>query len=172
MRALRFATGLAAAALVHFAGMQVFGDFAQAVDLFLVILVFHALDGATLPGMLGGCVAGLLTDALTGGPFGLFGLADTIVGYGTAATAQRLVIQRASSSLLLFGLAAAAQQALVLGISLLLVPAPGVPDVRWVTVKVISSGVLGVFLYLSRRRLRSRTEAWRRSRTAKIRFGR
>ena len=43
------------------------------------------------------------------------GIADTIVGYATAAAGQRLVIQRASSSLLVFCVAAAAQQALVLG---------------------------------------------------------
>lgn len=172
MRALRFAVALGVASLVHFIGMQVFPWFALAVDFFLVLLVFHALDGSTVAGMLGGCVAGLITDALTGGPFGLFGFADTVVGYGTAATAQRLVIQRPSSSLLVFCLAAAAQQTVVLALTTMLVSSIDVPDIRWVAVKVASSGILGLALYLGRRRLQSRMEVWRRSRTAKIRFER
>ena len=42
------------------------------------------------------------------------------------------MIQRASSSLLVFSLAAAAQQVMVLGMSLLLMPSPEAPDLRWV----------------------------------------
>jgi rod shape-determining protein MreD len=172
MRALRLALALAVAAAIHFAGMELFPWFSQAVDLFLVILVFHAMDGNTSAGMLGGCAAGLLTDALTGSPFGLFSLADTVVGYGTAVTAQRLVIQRASSSLLVFSLGAAAQQVLVLGISLLLLPDPEVPEIAWVTVRVATSGILGLGLYLSSTRARGKLDEWRRTRTAKIRFER
>lgn len=172
MRALRFAVALGLAGVLHFVGMQLFPWFSMAIDFFLVILVFNALDGSTLAGMLGGCAAGLLTDALTGGPFGLFGFADTVVGYGTAATAQRLVIQRSTSSLLVFCLAAAAQQVVVLVLSVMLVSSTEAPDIRWVGVKVASSGILGLGLYLGRRRLQMRMESWRRSRTAKIRFGR
>lgn len=172
MRALRFLAALGVASLVHFIGMQILPWFSLAFDFFLVILVFHALDGSTLAGMLGGCAAGLITDALTGGPFGLFGFADTVVGYGTAATAQRLVIQRPSSSLLVFCLAAAAQQVVVLALTTMLVSSIDAPDIRWVAVKVTSSGILGLALYLARRRLQTRMEVWRRSRTAKIRFER
>lgn len=172
MRALRLAIALAVAAAIQFAGMELFPWFSQAVDLFLVILVFHAMDGNSLAGMLGGCASGLLTDALTGSPFGLFSLADTLVGYGTAVTAQRLVIQRASSSLLVFSLSTAVQQVLVLGISLLLLPDPEVPEIGWVAIRVATSGVLGLVLYLSSTRLRGRLDEWRRTRTGKIRFGR
>jgi len=172
MRALRFTAALVVAALIQFTGMQVFPWFTLAVDLFLVILVFNAMDGSTVAGMLGGCVAGLLTDALTGGPFGLFGFAGTVVGFGVATAAQRLVIQRASSSLLVFCLGAAAQQAIVLTLALLLLRAPEAPDPRWIVVKVVSSGVLGLGLYLSRGRFLRRMETWRRARTARIRFGR
>lgn len=171
MRALRFAVALMIAALLQFVGMQLFPWFTLAVDFFLVITVFHALDGSTMAGMLGGCVAGLLTDALTGGPFGLFGFANTVVGFGTATAALRLVIQRASSSLLVFCLAAAAQQTVVLILALLLLPSPGAPDVRWIAVKVATSGVLGLALYLGRGRFVSRVEVWKRARGSKIRFG-
>ena len=83
MRALRFFLALGVAAVLQFVGMQLFPWFTLAVDFFLVIAVFNAMDGSTLAGMLGGCLAGLLTDALTGGPFGLYGFANTVVGYGT-----------------------------------------------------------------------------------------
>ena len=172
MRALRFAVAMLVAALLQFVGMQLFPWFTLAVDFFLVIAVFNALDGSALAGMLGGCVAGLLTDALTGGPFGLFGFANTVVGFGTATAAVRLVIQRASSSMLVFSLAAAAQQAVVLILALLLLPLPGAPDVRWIAVKVATSGVLGLALYLGRGRFLSRMDIWRRTRGTKIRFGR
>lgn len=172
MRALRFALALLVVAALHFVGMQIFPWFFLAVDLFLVVLVFNAMDGDTLAGMMGGAAAGLLTDALTGGPYGLFGIADTIVGYSTAAAGQRLVIQRASSSLLVFCLAAAAQQALVLGVAVLILPNPEAPNLRWVLIKVGSTGVLGLILYQARARMLSRMDSWRRSRTSKVRFGR
>ena len=172
MRALRFGIALVVAALLQFAGLQVFPWFTLAVDFFLVIAVFNAMDGVVVAGMLGGCVAGLVTDALTGGPFGLFGFANTVIGYGTATAALRLVIQRASSSLLVFCLAAAAQQAIILALSLLLLPSPEAPDLRWIAVKVVTTGVLGLGLYLGRGRFRRRVEDWRRTKTARIRFGR
>lgn len=172
MRALRFGVALIIAALAQFAGMQFFPWFTLAVDLFLVIAVFNALDGAVLAGMLGGCVAGLVADALSGGPFGLFGFANTVVGYGTASAVLRLVIQRASSSLLVFCLAAAAQQATMLALSLLLLPNPAAPDLRWIGVKVATTGVLGLGLYLGRGRFVKLSDDWRRARTAKIRFDR
>jgi len=172
MRALRFVGALLVAAILQFAGMQFFPWFTLAVDFFLVIAVFNAMDGSILAGLLGGCLAGLVTDALTGGPFGLFGFANTVVGYGTATAALRLVIQRASSSLLVFCLAAAAQQAVVLALALLLLPIPGAPDVRWIAVKVATTGILGLGLYLGRNRLLRRMDGWRRARISKIRFGR
>lgn len=172
MRAVKFGVALVAATLLQFAGMQLFPWFTLAVDFFLVILVFNAMDGSILAGILGGCAAGLVTDVLTGGSLGLFGFANTVVGYGTATAALRLVIQRASSSLLVFCLAAAAQQAMVLALTVLLLPSPEAPDIRWIAVKVATSGVLGLGLYIGRGRLLGRFDGWRRARTAKIRFGR
>ena len=172
MRVLRFALTLLIVSVIHFVGMQLFPWFFLAVDLFLVVLVFNAMDGDTLAGMLGGAVAGLVTDGLTGGAYGLYGIANTIVGYSTAAAGQRLVIQRASSSLLVFFMAAAAQQALVLGIAVLILPNPEAPDLRWVLIKVATTGALGLMLYQTRARMLVRMDSWRRNRTAKVRFGR
>ena len=83
MRALKLLAGVAAALLVHLAGTQLFGGFGRFLDVFLVVVVIYALEGETLSAIFVGLFVGLLHDTLTGGPFGLFGFADTIVGYGT-----------------------------------------------------------------------------------------
>jgi len=170
MRSLRFAMALAVATLLQVAGVSLFPQFSLAVDFFLVIVVFNAMDGNSAAGMFGGTAAGLVTDGLTGGYFGLFGIANTVVGYGTAITAQRLVIQRPASSLLVFAVAAAAQQLILLGISLLFVAHADLPQYSWILVKVGTTGVLGGVLYLANRRMRSRVEMWRRTRKTRIRF--
>lgn len=172
MRSLRFAVGLVAGILIHSAGLWLAPHFALAVDVFLVLLVFNGRDGNTLAGMLGGMAAGLVSDALSGGPFGLYGLVDTMVGYGTAYASQRLVIQRAGGVFLLFSLAAAAQQVLLMGVALVIMPEPEFSHYYWALVKVATSGLLGVTLFTVRSRLTARVEGWRRSRTAKIRFER
>ncbi len=170
MRSLRFAMALAVATLLQVAGVSLFPQFSLAVDFFLVIVVFNAMDGNSAAGMFGGTVAGLVTDGLTGGYFGLFGIANTVVGYGTAITAQRLVIQRPASSLLVFAVGAAAQQLILLGLSLLFVADADLPQYSWILVKVGTTGVLGGVLYLANRRMRSRVEMWRRTRKTRIRF--
>jgi len=170
MRSLRFALALAVATLLHVAGVSLFPQFSLAVDFFLVIVVFNAMDGDSVAGMFGGMVAGMVTDGVTGGYFGLFGIANTIIGYGTAITAQRLVIQRAASSLLVFAVAAAAQQLILLGISLLFLTDADLPQYSWILVKVGTTGLLGGLLYLANLRMRSRVEMWRRTRKTRIRF--
>ena len=80
MRHLKFTGGLLVALAVHLIGVQIYPNFSIAFDVFLVVLVFNALDGNLLAGMLGGLAAGLLADGVTGGLFGLFGVVDTIVG--------------------------------------------------------------------------------------------
>lgn len=170
MRSLRFAMALAVATLLQVAGVSLFPQFSLAVDFFLVIVVFNAMDGNSAAGMFGGTAAGLVTDGLTGGYFGLFGIANTVVGYGTAITAQRLVIQRPASSLLVFAVAAAAQLLILLGLSLLFLADADLPQYSWILVKVGTTGVLGGVLYLANRRMRSRVEMWRRTRKTRIRF--
>lgn len=171
MRSLRFGLGLLAAVLFHLLGLQVWPEFALAFDLFLVIVVFNALDGDTLAGLLGGMVAGLVADAVSGGMFGLNGMVDTIIGYGTAYAAQRLVFQRASGVLLIYLLASAAQQAMLMTIALLLLPAPEFPDVSWLLMRAATTAILGVVLHLARKRFKGRVDRWRRSQGSKIRFG-
>src|SRR6185369_5251891 len=108
--AIKLALGLAAAVLAHFVGTRLFPVFPQVVDLFLVVVALNALSGNSLAGLLAGMVVGLLYDSLYSHLYGLYGFADTIVGYGTARLAQRLVIQRPTGVLAVVGLATILEQ--------------------------------------------------------------
>lgn len=169
MRSLRLFALLLGALVIHAAGARLWGGFPRAVDLFLVAVVLHALEGTPVSAMFAGLIAGLLTDALSGGLYGLHGFADTILGYASAFLAQRLVMRRLLSLLLLFSLAAAAQQAILLGLSLLLVSSPGLPDLTWTLVRVATSGLVGTALFAIGRAGRTRMAKWRRGRQSRLR---
>ncbi len=119
--------------------------------------------------MLAGLAAGLVTDTLTGGLYGMYGFADTIVGYGAAFAAQRLVIQRITAVWLVFSAGAAVQQTVVIGLSRVLLLEPALPDFLPVVLKVAVTGLLGAGSYLAGRRLRTAVRVWKKSRTARLR---
>ena len=169
MRALRFAAGLVAVLLLHVAGVRLFDGFFRAVDLFLVVAVFTALRGSLLGGMFAGLAAGLVTDTMSGGLYGLYGFADTIVGYSAAFAAQRLVIQRTTAVWLVFSAGAAVQQTVVIGLSRVLLEDPALPGYLPVVLKVAVTGLLGAASYVASRRLTRAFGIWKRNRTARLR---
>jgi len=167
---LKLLAAIALAALVHFVGMQLWPGFARVVDVFLVVVVLHGLQGSSLSALLVGLVVGLLQDTLTGGPFGLFGFADTIVGYVTARLAQRLVIQRPTGVLAVVSFASALQQAIVVGLVLVLLPSPELPSPVWVAVRAGTCGLLGLAIYVALGNWRRSSEARRRGRMNRLRM--
>jgi len=172
MRVLRFGLGLGIATLLHVGGLYLWPSFSLAFDLFLVAVVFNALDGNSLAGVLGGLAAGLVADALSGGLFGLHGMVDTIIGYGTAITVQRLVIQRATGAMQIFAVAAALQQSLLMAIILVMLPSPIFPELHWLLVRVATTALLGLLLFLGNSKMRRKVDIWKRTRTSKVRFSR
>lgn len=172
MRVLKFGGALLAVTLAHLAGVGLWSGFGLVFDLFLVLAIFNALDGDTFAGLAGGLVAGLVADAISGGLYGLHGLADTIVGYGTAFATQRLVVQRPTSVFLVFTLAAALQQLLLVTVTLAMLPHPELTAYPWVVARVVGTGLVGVFAFVARRQLEVRYALWRRTRTVRIRLGR
>ncbi len=98
----------------------------------------------------------------------MHGFADTIIGYGTAYAAQRLVIRRPPGVFLMFALAAAAQQAILVGLVVMLLADPALPDLTWTLIRVAATGVAGVLFVLARRQTTQRVEAWKRSRTSRL----
>jgi len=161
---------LLAAVLVHFVAMRLFPAVAGVVDLFLVAVVLNALEGGSLSGLTFGFVAGLVHDGLTSGPFGLFGFADTVVGYVVARLAQRLVIQRATGILAVVSFAAVLETVIVVGLALLLLPNPELPSPLWVALRAGACGLLGLILHLASGRIRRGLEARRRGRMNRLRI--
>lgn len=171
MSALKLFAAVAAAVLFHFLGVKLVPNFSLIFDVFLVVVVLYGLEGNSLAALFTGMLVGLVHDSLTGAPFGLFGFADTIIGYGAARLAQRLVIQRATGVLALVSFAAVAQQAIVVGLTFLLLPAPEVPNPVWVAVRAGACGLLGMSIHLASARFRRVAEARRRGRMSRLRLG-
>jgi rod shape-determining protein MreD len=169
--ALRLLAGIAAAVLVHLGLMQLWPELAQALDVFLVVIVLYGLGGNSLASLFTGMLVGMVHDTLTNNPFGLFGIAGTIVGYSTARLAQRLVIQRATGVLAVVSFAAALQEAIVVGLVVMLLPDPQLPTPIGVAVKAGLCGVLGMILYIAGKRWRVGSESRRRNRMSRLRLG-
>ncbi|KAB2961789.1 MAG: rod shape-determining protein MreD [Thermoanaerobaculia bacterium] len=144
MAVLRFLLALAAVALLHFLGTGMWARFPLAVDLFLVLAVMVGREGRPLPAMFAGMFAGWAADALSGGPFGLHGLADCAVAFGTALVAQQLVVQRRSSLAAIFAAAAAVQGLLLTLLAWVFLPGQESPSPVWLAVRAGSTALLGL----------------------------
>lgn len=170
MQALRLIAAVALAVVAHFIAMSISPLLGRTVDVFLVVAAMYGLRGNSLSGLLVGLLVGLLHDTLTSGPFGLFGLADTIVGYVTARLAQRLVIQRATGVLAVVAFASALQQAIVVGLAFLLLPSPEVPSPLWVALQAGACGILGLAVHIATANWRRTAETRRRGRMSRLRL--
>lgn len=171
MQALKFFAAVGLAVIAHLIGMQVHPGFALAVDVFVVVVALHALEGNSLSALFAGLFVGFVHDSLTGSLFGLYGFAGTIVGYGTAQLAQRLVIQRASGVLAVVAFASALQETIVVGLTFLLLPDPPPPDPVLIGLRAGVSGVLGMIVYVLAGRWRRGAEVRRRNRMGRLRLG-
>lgn len=168
MRFAKFVAGLGLAAVLHFAGARLLPNFAQAVDLFLLVVALEARHGSPVSGMFAGLAAGLLADGLSGGPFGLYGFADTAVGFGIARAAQQLVVQRTTGLAGVFAAGAAAQQALLAALALIFLDHAELPDPLWLLVKVATTALLGLAWTASANAVASRLRFRRATRANKI----
>lgn len=168
MRFAKFLGALAAAALLHFAGSRLWPGFPRAVDLFLLVAALEARHGRPAIGMFAGLASGLLADALAGGPFGMHGFANTVVGYGIASAAQRLVVQRTSGLAALFAAGAAAQQTILSLLSLLFRDRVELPDPIWLPVQVAAAALLGLGWTNAAEALARRFQFWRTNKSGKL----
>jgi len=172
MSVVKFLLALAAALLLHLVGARLHPNLPQALDLFLPVVVLNSLSGSSLAGLLGGLAAGWAQDSVTGGFYGLYGFADTVVGYATARLAQRLVVQRAVGVFGIAAFASALQQVILIALSLLLLPQASVPAPVWVAVRALTTGLAGMLVYTASARFRRLAESRRKSRMSRLRMDR
>lgn len=172
MGALKVIAAVALAILAHFVAMALVPGAARLVDFPLVVVVLYALAGRSLPALFVGLAAGLVYDSLANGPFGLFGFADTIIGYAAARIAQRLVIQRPTGVLAVVAFASALQQAIVVVLTYLLLPVAASSDPLWIVLaRCGSTGLIGMVVYVALLQGRRAVDARRRGRMSRLRMG-
>ena len=76
--------------------------FFRVFDFGLLLTIFFAVSRRSqLSGMLTGAAIGLLQDCLTHTPFGVFGIANTLVGYGASSIGVRIDVDNPGSLFLL-----------------------------------------------------------------------
>lgn len=171
MRFLKLLVALAAVVSIHLAAAWLWTDFPRTVDLFVVLVVLQALGASSLSGTLGGMVAGLAHDILTGGPYGLYGFADTIVGYLTARTAQRLIIDRASRVMAVVTVATLVQQAIIAALAALLLDGATSPTLGWWGIKALATGAVATVAHGAVEVLRGTRARRSRDRRSRLRLG-
>lgn len=75
---------------------------AGAVDLVLVVVVYHALASGRVTGLLAGTFAGLVQDVLSGGVLGMAGLSKTVVGYLAGIVGTQFIVAHSASRFVVF----------------------------------------------------------------------
>lgn len=170
MAFLKYLVALIAAVAVEAVATRLAPGAPRVLDLVLLVVVFNALEGDPLGGTLGGFAAGLVHDTMAGGLFGLHGFANTVVGYLVSVVAQRFMVQQPLPAVLVFAIAAALQEAILTTLALVLFAEPEIQPLVPLLLKVAISAVLGLSLFLLRRRFRRQQERWRSSRGSRLRL--
>ncbi|MEL7058724.1 MAG: rod shape-determining protein MreD [Acidobacteriota bacterium] len=167
---LRFALALVGAAALHVATHWAMPSVASWIGPFLILSASVGLRATPAMAALGGSVAGLAHDALTGGPFGLFGFADTAVAYLVARVEQRVVVQQALQVALLFALAAALEGALVALVQFAVVASDQLPSPVASAARVATTALAGAALFTLGGRLRAAESERRERRRRRLRL--
>ncbi len=165
MKLLRFVVGLICAVLLQTLGLRLFSHFALAFDAFLILVVYQSLTGSTGWSSIGGSAAGLVQDALSGGPYGLHGFANTLVAYAASRLRLRLVTQQPSQVGLLFVMSAAIQVATLASLRFLIVSGAELPGLGSMAARLASSGIVGATLFV----LAGKIRGWEKNRLARRR---
>jgi rod shape-determining protein MreD len=168
---VRFLLALLAAYLVQLLGVAVWAPFPRYVDAFLLVVVWYSLRTTPLGAELIGTATGLLQDGLSGGLFGLHAFADTLVGYGVALAAQRIVVGQQAARVLVFAAASALQQVVLVVLLRSLVGgnAPA-PTLGSALTRVLTTVLLGAALIGMESRARLQWSSWQRRRARILRF--
>lgn len=113
-RAVWTGLAIAGAVLVETALSYLVPSSGRFLDPFLLVVVYCALVGGEMHGMLAGAAAGWVQDSLFGGPvLGLSALSKLLVGFGVGVVAGRFLVANAAGRALVVLLAAFADAVVV-----------------------------------------------------------
>lgn len=113
-----------------------------AVDLVLVVVIYAALAGGPVSGLLAGTAGGLAQDALGGGLVGVGGLAKTLVGFVVGIVGAQFIVVQPVPRFVVFFVATLVHAACFYGLYALIEPR-GFPVVAALT-QAVGNGVVGV----------------------------
>ena len=114
------------------------------VDLVLVVVVYVALTSGSVAGLLTGTVAGLIQDSLSTGLIGIGGLAKTIVGFVSGIIGTQFIVSQPLPRFLVFFVATVAQQAITIGLGVVLGPRSFNTPYAAVAAEALGNAVVGV----------------------------
>lgn len=86
------------------------------VDLIVVVVVYAALTGGPVQGLVAGTLAGLAQDTLSTGIVGVGGLAKTIIGFLAGVVGMQFIVAQAPSRFIVFFLATVLHAAIFMGL--------------------------------------------------------
>jgi rod shape-determining protein MreD len=86
------------------------------VDLVLVVVIYNALAGGRVTGLLAGAFAGLVQDAMSGGVIGMAGLSKTIVGFLAGIVGTQFIVAHSISRFVVFFLGTVVNAIVFMGV--------------------------------------------------------
>ena len=137
------AIAVALALQITLARFAIGGD--TVVDLVLVVVVYAALAGGPVTGLLTGTVGGLAQDALGAGLVGVGGFAKTLVGFLVGVVGSQFIVAQPLTRFVVFFAATIVHAATFYGLYALIEPR-GFPAVAVLT-EAIGNGVVGVVAF-------------------------
>lgn len=170
MTVLRWAVGFLVAVAVYLVGVEVWPRFPVFFDPLLVVVVLFAFRHGPISSQLVGLVSGFLLDGLSGALWGLHGFAGTLVGFTVAVLAGRIVMGRQRVRILLFAVASALQQAVLVIMILLVVPRPDLPPLAPGLARIGITAGVGALLLAAGRRFGARWKRWKEKRMRRLRL--
>lgn len=160
-RTLQLAATLALALVAQSLLTRAFGNVPLWVDLPLVAVVYAALAGGSMAGLLAGTAAGLAQDAMGGGVLGVGSMAKTVAGFLAGVVGTQFIVTQTLSRMLVFMGAAVVNAVVFMGLYLML----GLRHFNrpWVdvTVQAAGNGLTGAFIFAVIDSLPGVRERWR-----------
>ncbi|MDX1630243.1 MAG: rod shape-determining protein MreD [Thermoanaerobaculia bacterium] len=170
MTVFRWTAAFLCAVVAYLVGVALWPRFPALFDPLLVVVVLFAFRHGPVSSQLVGLVAGLLLDGLSGSLWGLHGFAGTFVAFTVAVLAGRIVMGRQRVRVLLFALASALQQGILVLLALLLVSRPELPQPGLVLVRIGLTALVGALLLALGRRFEARWKRWKEKRMRRLRL--
>ena len=114
---------------------------------FLVTIFFAVARRSQVAGMVTGGIIGLAQDALSGLPLGIYGIANTVVGYGASSLGVKIDVENPGSRLLMTMLFYCVHQVIFFLVARGLVNLAVEPRLLHEVVRAVANGLLAVVLF-------------------------